>query len=107
MVNEQELKQAYDAVSLNTEKVVDSGFAHEMAKAKLDVKVLEATFDGRIQGKNEGERKAVAMQLFQQDFADVDAKEYEYKVDTKALSLARIHLDMLRDFIRIEELAKK
>ncbi len=107
MITEGDLKLAYDAVKLNTEKVVDSGFSFEMAKAKLDVAVLEATFDGRIQGKNEGERKAVAMQLFQQDFATVDAKEYEYKVDTKALSLARIHLDFIRDCIRIEELAKK
>ena len=107
MVTEQDLKQVYEAVIASTEKVQDSGFAYELEKAKLDVKVLEATFDGRIQGKNEGERKAVAMQMFSQDFANVDAKEYEYRIDQKALSLARLQLELQRDLIRVEELAKK
>ncbi len=107
MITEGDLKLAYDAVKLNTEKVVDSGFSFEMAKAKLDVAVLEATFDGRIQGKNEGERKAVAMQLFQQDFATVDAKEYEYKVDTKRCLLPVFTSTSSAIASALEELAKK
>lgn len=107
MVSEDQLKQAYDEVLTFTEKTQDSGFSLELAKSKLDAKILEGTFEGKIQGKNEGERKAIAMHLFQQDFADIDAKEYEYRMESKLLSLSRIHLDFLRDCIRIEELAKK
>ena len=107
MVNEPQLEAAYQDVIRNTEKAIDSGIALETEKEKLDEKVLKATFEGQIQGKNEGERKAVALQLFQPDYANVDAKEYEYKVNSKELTLSRLRLDMLRDCIRIEELAKK
>jgi len=107
MVNEQEIINAYNNVIKATEKAIDSGIALETEKEKLEEKVLKATFEGQIQGKNEGERKAVALQLFQQDYANVDAKDYGYKVDQKDLTLARLRLDMLRDIVRIEELAKK
>lgn len=107
MVNEQEITNAYNNVIRATEKAIDSGIDLETEKEKLEEKVLKATFEGQIQGKNEGERKAVALQLFQQDYSNVDAKEHGYKVDQKELTLARLRLDLLRDCIRIEELAKK
>ena len=107
MVNEQQIETAYQDVIRNTERVLDSGLALEIDKENLERKVLDATFEGQIQGKNEGERKSVAMRLFQQDYAGVDAKELDYKLNSKYLSLARLRLDMLRDIIRIEELAKK
>jgi len=106
-VTQGDLLDAYERVSYFIGQAFKTGVASRRAKSQLETKVLVATFEGKIQGKNEGERKAVAMQLFQQDFADVDAKEYEYEVAANELSIARLKLDYVRDCIRIEELAKK
>lgn len=106
-VTQEMLRDAYERVSFYTECAFKAGIALKRAKGGLETKVLVATFEGKIQGKNEGERKAVAMQFFQQDYADIDAKEYEYETAAHALAIARIRLDYVRDCIRIEELAKK
>jgi hypothetical protein len=107
MVTELALQKAYEDVSKATQDTYSAGETYELAKEGLEKDILMATFEGRIQGKNEGERKAVALQMFPDKHEDMDCKENLYKVAGHMLSLARIRLDFIRDCIRIEELAKK
>jgi hypothetical protein len=64
MVTVEDLKQAYDAVFTATEKALNSGLEFEKQKEKVETKILMALASGEIQGKNEGERKAVRERLF-------------------------------------------
>lgn len=102
-----ELTEAYDAVMKATEKALNSGFAFEQQKEAVETTTLQAIATGEIQGKNEGERKAAALAMFSNSYAILAEKETQYRLDSNALALAKIHLDCVRDCIRIEELAKK
>jgi len=102
-----ELTQAYDAVSKATEKALASGLAFEQQKEAVETTTLQAIATGEIQGKNEGERKAAALDMFSNSYSILAEKELAYRQDSNALTLAKIHLDFVRDCIRIEELAKK
>lgn len=107
MVSEQEIKEAYEKVFAATLETQSAGLEYELAKEKLEVDVLKATASGEVVGSNDGARKASALVLFEKQYAKKDRLEVIYKVKASELALARIHLDMLRDCIRIEELAKK
>lgn len=107
MITESEIKEAYEKVSTETEAMQATGFAFELAKEKLETEVLKATSDGLVVGSNDGARKAAALVLFEKQYAAKDDLETSYKIKANELALARIHLDCLRDCIRIEELAKK
>lgn len=102
-----ELKQAYDSVLISTEKMQASGFEYEAKKEDIEIAVLKATASGEIQGKNEGERKAAAMSLFETSYSTLVQLEIRYKLDSNILALSKIHLDFIRDCIRIEELSNK
>ena len=102
-----ELKQAYDSVLISTEKMQASGLEYETKKEDIEIAVLKDTASGKIQGKNEGERKAMAMTLFETGYLILGQLESRYKLDSNALALSKIHLDFIRDCIRIEELSKK
>ncbi len=102
-----ELKQAYDAVESATEKAQFSGIEFELNKETLEMVIAKATAAGEIQGSNEDKRKAAARDMFQNDYAELGKLELAYKRDSNTLTLAKIHLDFVRDCIRIEELAKK
>jgi hypothetical protein len=106
MITEQEVKQAYENVLTATALTQTAGFEYELAKEKLEVEVLKATADGRVVGSNDGARKAAALVLFEKQYTLKDELEALYKSKSNELALARIHLDCLRDCIRIEELAK-
>lgn len=106
MVTQNELKQAYDEVSVCTMAVYNAGVKFELIKEKVEKEVLNATFKGEIQGKNEGERKAIAAQMFEEDYETLATSELTYKNLSNELSLAQIHLNFVRDCIRVEELAK-
>lgn len=106
-VTVEELKFAYDMVSANTDKALTSGLAFEQQKEAVEKTTLQAIAIGEIQGKNEGERKAAALAMFSSSYAILAEKELKYRQDSNALTLAKIHLDFVRDCIRIEELAKK
>jgi hypothetical protein len=107
MITEQDLKAAYSNVENCTMAVFDAGLKFELSKEDVEKEVLNATFKGEIQGKNEGERKAVAMQMFAKEYELMATNELVYRNLANDLSLARIHLDFVRDCIRIEELAKR
>jgi hypothetical protein len=102
-----ELTVAYDLVSANTDKTLSSGFLFEQQKEVVETMTLKAIASGEIQGKNEGERKATALSLFATKYSALAKLEQEYRLNSNALALAKIHLDFVRDCIRIEELAKK
>jgi hypothetical protein len=102
-----ELTQAYDAVSKATEKALASGFDYELQKEAVETTTLQAIATGAIQGKNEGERKAAALSMFANGYSKLAELEEKYRLDSNSLTLAKIHLDFVRDCIRIEELAKK
>ena len=107
MVTVEDLQLAYSDVELLTDEVCKYGMNYEKAKADLKKLVLIATFEGRIQGKNEEERKAVAANMFKDEQSNVELLEVDCLVRSNYLALARIHLDFIRDCIRLEELAKK
>ena len=107
MVTTDELKLAYEMVGTAIEEVYSTGRSYESTKESLERLVLQATFDGKIQGKNEGERKAAAMQMFEQGYENLTHQENAYKSASNSLALSRLHLDFVRDCIRIEELAKR
>ena len=65
------------------------------------------TVDGSITGKNEQERKAAAYTMFKNDYSNVESLEFTYKEKANKLSIAQIHLNCVRDCIRIEEIALK
>jgi hypothetical protein len=102
-----ELKFAYDMVSANTDKALASGLAFEVQKEAVETTTLQAIATGEIQGKNEGERKAAALSMFANGYSKLAELEHEYRINSNALALAKIHLDFVRDCIRVEELAKK
>lgn len=102
-----ELTQAYDAVSKATENALTSGLLYEQQKEAVETTTLQAIATGEIQGKNEGERKAAALAMFSNGYAELAKREQGYRIDSNILALAKIHLDFVRDCIRIEELAKK
>jgi predicted TIM-barrel fold metal-dependent hydrolase len=106
MVTESDLKYAYDLVLAATKQTQLLGVIYEKAKEELEVNVLKATSDGRVVGSNDGARKAAALVLFEKEYADRDQKESDFKVNMNELTLARIHLDFIRDCIRLEELLK-
>ena len=106
MITEQEVKQAYENVLTATALMQTAGFEYELAKEKLEVEVLKATADGRVVGSNDGARKAAALVLFEKQYTLKDELEALYKTKSNELALAKIHLDCLRDCLRIEELAK-
>jgi hypothetical protein len=107
MVTTEELKEAYDSVELAVDETFSAGRAYEYTKESLERLVIQATFDGKIQGKNEGERKAAAMQMFEQGYENLASQESAYRSASNTLAIARLHLDFVRDCIRIEELAKR
>ncbi len=107
IVTVEELKQAYDAVSATTENAMKAGVAFELQKEAVETTTLQAIASGEIQGKNEGERKAAALAMFSNGYATLAELEAKYRAENIFLTLAKIHLDFLRDCIRIEELAKK
>jgi hypothetical protein len=102
-----ELTIAYDLVSANTDKALTSGLAFELQKEAVETTTLQAIATGEIQGKNEDERKAAALAMFSNSYQILGKFEVQYRQDSNALALAKIHLDFVRDCIRIEELAKK
>lgn len=106
IVSVDELKDAYSNVYAATEAAQIAGVIFERAKEKLDVDVLKATASGQIVGSNDGARKAAALSLFENEYKDRDNKEATYKEKLNELALAQIHLNMVRDCIRIEELIK-
>lgn len=107
MITETMIKQAYDEVSNLTMIVFDAGLSFEEVKEEVEKEVLGAIFKGEIQGKNEGERKAVSMQMFAGDYETLALRELTYKKRVNDLSLARIHLDFVRDCLRLEELMER
>lgn len=107
IVTVEELKQAYDAVSATTENAMKAGVAFELQKEAVETTTLQAIASGEIQGKNEGERKAAALSMFANGYSKLAELEHEYRINSNALALAKIHLDFVRDCIRVEELAKK
>ena len=107
MITEQEIKEAYEKVYAATEAMQFKLYAYEQAKEKLEVDVLKATADGKVVGTNPEARKAAALVLFEAQYAQKDELEAIYKIKSNELALARIHLDMLRDCIRIMELSAK
>jgi len=102
-----ELTRAYDDVASTTENAMKAGVAFELQKEAVETTTLQAIASGEIQGKNEGERKAAALAMFSNGYARLAELEVKYRAESIFLSLAKIHLDFVRDCIRIEELAKK
>jgi len=107
MVTTDELREVYSEVAEAIEMAYSTGRSYEATKESLERLILQATFDGKIQGKNEGERKAAAAQIFKQSYENIEVKENAYKSASNDLALARLHLDFVRDCIRIEELTKR
>jgi len=105
MVKPEEIQSAYEAVKKATAATFEAGLKFTAAKDALDRDILQATADGLIEGKNETERKAAAYTRFDQNYHQVDQLEKTYKVETNNLALARIHLDCLRDLLRMAEVA--
>lgn len=54
-VTQEMLRDAYERASLYTEYTFSAGIAIKRAKAELETKVLVATFEGKIQGKNDAD----------------------------------------------------
>ena len=100
------LEQAYDQVYIWTEETLKYAEKYEQEKEELETNILLATASGKIQGKNEGERKAAAIAKFADKHAETEALRMIYKSNANKLDLAKIKLACLRDLLRIEELAK-
>jgi hypothetical protein len=104
-IDAEQFKKAYEAVKHATDDVFTTGLKFADAKDQLEQSVLMATFEGKIEGKNEAERKAAALNMFKTDYRVLDSLEKAYKHEVNNLALARIDLDCLRDILRIDELA--
>lgn len=100
------LQEAYDNVYFATGETLKAAEKYEEAKEILETDILLATASGEIQGKNEGERKAAAIQKFADKHAETEALRMLYKMSADKLDLHKIRLACLRDLLRIEELAK-
>jgi uncharacterized Ntn-hydrolase superfamily protein len=105
-MNASELTRAYDAVINATDETFKAAEKYEQAKEELETNILLATAKGDIAGKNEGERKAVAIAMFADKHAEVEALRMVYKINANKLDIAKLHLACLRDLLRIEELVK-
>ncbi len=101
-----ELTKAYDAVIEATEKAVKAGIDYDLKKESLDGVIAIAISKGDIVGKNEQERKAAAIMAFSAQYDAVNAAEVKYRGMKLELDMAKLHLDCLRDILRIEELVK-
>lgn len=107
MVTEQLITETYGEVMLRTQELTDAIESLTSAKQTLEKCVSEGMRDGRIQGKNESERKAASMDVFGPEFEEVDKAEKVVRLSEYALKISRLRLDCVRDLIRIEELAKR
>jgi hypothetical protein len=102
-----ELTKAYDEVAKFTDAAFMSGRVAIACKEAFENKSARAIMDGTITGKNDTERKAASIMLYQKDYAEMNAANDSYEMQRNELTLAKIHLDCLRDILRIEELAKQ
>lgn len=80
---------------------------HITVKQQLEALLAEARFDGRINGKNDGEREAQARQLFSEEYVGV---EYAARMARQAdydLAVAKLERDRLSYLVRVKELEGK
>ena len=104
MITQDEMKTAYQTVIDATKKVQELGYAFEHAKNELEKKVMLATANGLIQGKNETERKSLAYEMFKSAYDDLENKEEQYRVSTNTLAIARLELDCVKACFEIDAL---
>lgn len=104
-VNQDMLKTAYDALVIATTNAQGAGLEYERQKEDIETMTLRAIVSGEIQGKNEGERKAAALAMFQVGYSNLSKLELEAKQAQFALELCKIKLNFIRDSIRLDELA--
>ncbi len=100
------LTEAYDDVAKRTDSAFISGVVAVSAKEEFETKSLEALMAGNLTGKNEAERKAGAIALFPKEYQAMKTSNDAYEMQRNELAMAKIHLDCLRDILRVEELAK-
>ena len=102
-----ELTKAYDDVAKFTDAAFMAGRDLAACKEAFENKAARSIMDGTITGKNDTERKAASIMLYQKDYAEMNKCNDEYGQAKNSLALAEIHLDCLRDILRIEELLKQ
>lgn len=105
-INIETVNEAYQKVLKATEDVQNIALSLFKVKENLEKDVLNAVANGSIQGKNQQERDAATLQMFEPAYQVKAEKEVGLEEAKNTLALARIELDCLRDCIRILELTK-
>ena len=103
MIQEFEITQAYRRLSNAL------GDAHELSESAIKARtavstlVAEATFDGRIDGKNEAAREAQARALFADAYKSLDEAERWAREVRHRVEVQRLEVEEARARLRLAE----
>lgn len=103
MIQEVEITQSYKRLAealRNAQEVTEHAIK---TKAAVSALVAEATFDGRIDGKNEVARDAQARRLFADDYKNLDDAESWVRQVRHWVELQRLEVDAVRARLRLAE----
>lgn len=95
---------AYTILKSAQKEVYDSSRKLELLKSTLEQNIMLATADGRIQGKNEAERKGAGFALFSSDYLAVDNASLAVQEANFHLTQARTEIEMIQTFIKLGEI---
>ena len=99
-----EITTTYEAHADALRRAFNRGEEAIKAKNVLEAARLKATLDGRIDGKNEAQREAVARQLLDEEYSDAEAAEWHARQARHDLELERLAVEELRLRLRLAEL---
>lgn len=105
MINESKITQAYEIVATATRRAHETGECVATARFNLETAKLQALYDGRIDGKNEEQRKAASFVMFATLQQELEVCERENRQAKFEFELARLELERARALLRLMELA--
>jgi len=100
------VESKYGGLIEATAKEQALGISLAVVKKNLEVQILTATAEGKIDGKNVQAREASAYALFPDAHEDIIQLEQQYTDAQNKRRLAQLEVDCLRDMIRVEELSR-
>lgn len=103
-LTEFEITSTYETYAGSLRSAFQLGEEAIKAKSALDAARQKATLDGRIEGKNEAQRDAVARLLLAQEYRELESAEWHARQARHNLELDRLAVEELRLRLRLAEL---
>lgn len=106
MITQHDINNAYSGLTFALQTHWQTAELTINSKIELETGIADATYDGRIDGKNETIRAAQARELFPELFTAYENNERHERRTKHQLDMAKLEVERVRALMRLAQLTK-